>query len=112
MKKKFLTLMFVIAFLCVGASAASAKNSSPSANPVVAPSKLSPAKTLSNKTKSLKTICKAAPCDSERDALIAANAVYDSYCGPIYPYGCEPALERDVQEKGAAMKDVLMDHRN
>lgn len=94
MKKNLLTFLFVIAFICVGVSAASAKDSSSLGNSVAVSKRLSVAKTISDKIKSLKARCAAGDCQLELDILLKINDVYGELCAPRYSGGCASDLER------------------
>jgi hypothetical protein len=94
MKKNLLTLMFIVTFLCFGATFASAKTSSASGNSVSASKKLSPAKNISNKINALKAKCAMQVCASQLDDLIDAANHYEIICGGTgYPVGCGGAWE-------------------
>lgn len=95
MKKNLLTLMFVIAFICIGVSVASAKNSSSPGNSVAVSKRLSPAKTISNKIKALKAKCGVAdPCAAQLADLVDANFFYEIQCADGgYLVGCAPRDE-------------------
>lgn len=100
MKKNLLTLMFVIAFICVGVSVASAKNASSLGNSVAVSKKLSPAKTISNKIKALEAICNGmVPCAAQLDWLLQVNQIYEFDCAAGgFQVGCSPDAERDLIE--------------
>ena len=89
MKKNLLTFLFVIAFICVGVSFASAKNSSSTGNSIAVSKRLSPAKTISNKIKALEAKCRLVPCQSQLQDLLEANFFYEIQCaGGGYQLGC------------------------
>ncbi len=94
MKKNLLTFLFLIAFICVGVSVASAKNSSSSGNLVAMSKRLSPAKAISNKIKALEAKCRLVPCQSQLQDLLEANFFYGIWCADGgYQVGCSPAEE-------------------
>ena len=94
MKKHLLTFLFVIVFICVGVSVASAKNSSAPGNSVAVSKSLSPARTISNKIKGLKSKCAVVPCAAQLDALLEANFFYEIACASGgYQVGCSPGDE-------------------
>jgi ABC-type transporter MlaC component len=87
MKKNLLTLMFVVTFLCFGATFASAKTSSPIENSVN-----TSAKAMSIKIKALKAKCKQ-DCGFELQNLQNINDIYESYCAAGgYQSSCQPGL--------------------
>ena len=89
MKKNLLTFMFVIAFLCGGALAVSAKTFSSSGNSVAVSKRLSVAKNTSIKNKGLKAKCMA--CQYELENLVTNNAVYEAACASGgYQNDCAP----------------------
>ena len=93
MKKNLLMLVFVIAFVCVGVSVASAKNSASPGNSVAVSKKLSPAKIISIRIKALEAKCGAAviPCASQLQDLIQANYFYENGCAAGgYQASCLP----------------------
>jgi hypothetical protein len=95
MKKNLLTLMFVVTFLCFGATFASAKTSSPTKNSANVSKKTSAAKAISNKIEALKAKCKAnVPCQSQLQDLLEANFFYGIACADGgYQVGCSPIDE-------------------
>lgn len=100
MKKNLLTLMFVIAFICVGVSVASAKNASSLGNSVAVSKRLSPAKIISNKIKALKARCGVDDCGHELSLLLNINDIYEDACAPDYIVGCDSGLEAAVIKAG------------
>lgn len=97
MRKNLLTLMFVIAFICVGVSVASAKDTSSPENSVAESKGLSPAKIISNKINALEAKCEGAqPCASQLQALLEANFFYEIQCAPNYLVGCAPGEEANL----------------
>lgn len=108
MKKNFLTLMFVVAFLFGSAlvvSAKSAKTSSSPANSVAVSKKVLLAKTKAN---SLKVECKSEQmCASELALLLAYNALYEYNCAPDYIVGCSPTLEYLLIGAGMAYEHCI-----
>lgn len=108
MKKNLLVFLFVITFMCVGASVVSAKTPASSETPNSMSKRLLVAKAFSNKIKALKAKCNvAAPCQQQLDNLIAINTIYDDACGPDYPLGCEPSIERSLREAATAYERCL-----
>jgi hypothetical protein len=104
MKKNLLTLMFVIAFICVGVSVASAKNASSSANSVAVSKKVLVSKTKAN---SLKAICMVADCGHELQLLLNINDIYEQACPPPYSASCEPDLANAVIRAGNDYEQCL-----
>ncbi len=108
MKKNLLTFVFVIAFLCGGALAVSAKTASSSGNSVAVSKRISPAKTISNKIKALEAKCAMVPCESQLIDLIDANAYYEILCGGTgYPVGCGGLAEQYLLERAAVYELCL-----
>lgn len=110
MKKNLLTLMFVIAFICVGVSVASAKSSSSLGNSVAGSKKVLVANT---KAKSLKVKCMPeAACADELAVLLAVNAVYEYNCAPNYVVGCSSTLENMLIGAGMNYENCLLNSIN
>lgn len=106
MKKNLLTLMFVIAFVCVGVSVASAKNSSSPRNSVAVSKKILVAKTKAN---SLKARCNVLiPCSGELTVLLLVNSLYESYCASgNYQVSCAPFLAGALIDAGNAYQGCM-----
>ena len=105
MKKNLLTLMFVIAFICVGVTVASAKNTSSSANSSSVSKKLSVAK---GKIKSLKANCKGLQlCDSILNDVILWNGIYNFWCAPDYLSSCAPWVADTLIDLGNAWASCM-----
>lgn len=107
MKKNLLTLMFVIAFICVGVSVASAKNYSSPENSVAVSKRLSPAKIISNEIKGLKARCGLQDCGIELQLLLNINDIYEQACPPPYYASCEPGLAGAVISAGNDYENCL-----
>lgn len=109
MKKNLLTFLFVIAFICVGVSVASAKNTSSTEKPVAVSKKLSPAKIISNKIKALEAKCGTTmtPCASQLQDLINANFFYEIQCAPNFLVGCAPGEEANLLRAAAIYEGCL-----
>jgi hypothetical protein len=96
MKKNLLTLMFVVTFLCFGATFASAKNSSPTKNSVNVS-----AKAVSTKIKALTAKCKFDECGYELSVLVGANDLYEYYCAAGgYQGSCQSQLASRLIQLG------------
>lgn len=105
MMKNLLSFLFVIAFLCCGALAVSAKTSSSPANSVAVSKRVLVANTKAN---SLKTRCKIGiGCSQELSILMAINAVYEYNCAPDYVTGCSPTLESMLTGAGDVYESCL-----
>lgn len=105
MKKNLLTLMFVIAIICVGSSVASAKKHSSPANSVAGAKKLLAANTRAN---SLRAGCNVRrTCGAELAMLFFWNGLYESSCAPNYVVGCSQFLENQVIGAGMAYEACL-----
>lgn len=105
MKKNLLSFLFVIAFLCGGALAVSAKTSSSPANSVAVSKKVLVANT---KAKSLKVKCKPVTgCGGELLLLLTVNSIYESACAPDYLASCSPGLASYLQGAGMAYEACM-----
>ena len=105
MKKNLLTFLFLIAFICVGVSVASAKNSSSPGKSVVVSKKVLVAKT---KAASLKIRCESSgDCAAQLRDLLFFNAIYEYWCAPSYASGCAPIAEGVLIGAGAAYEYCL-----
>jgi hypothetical protein len=93
MKKNLLTLMFVLAFICVGVSVASAKNSSSSKNSV------SESKATVNKIKALRAVCNT-DCGQLLAELQTLNENYEASCAPTYFWLCQRATADTLIDMG------------
>ena len=101
MKKNLLALMFVIAFICIGVSVASAKTSSSPRNSVAVSKRLSPAK-----IKDFKAKCMA--CESELLDLQIANWLYEVNCAAGgYQSTCNPAGAQVLIAAGNDFEECL-----
>lgn len=96
--------MFVIAFICVGVSVTSAKNSSSSENSVNVSKRLLAANPISNK---IKARCKADDCGQELSELQNINDIYEGACAPNYLGSCEPGLAGAVIRAGERYEACL-----
>lgn len=97
MKKNLLTFLFVVAFLCGGALAVSAKNTLLPANSVAVSKS---AKKVSKEIKSLKANCKFDDCGYELQFLLDVNDFYNQQCAPNYYSSCEPDLANALIRAG------------
>lgn len=105
MKKNLLTLMFIIAFICVGVSVASAKNSSSLGNSVAVSKRLSPAK-----IKALEAKCgPLMACDYELQELLFNNMLYENQCAAGgYQVGCAPIATLILLQSAADWEDCMI----
>ncbi len=109
MKKNLLTLVFVITFLCFGATFASAKTSSSTENSTTVSKKISAAKAISKKIKALEAKCATGPCANELYDLIDANNTYIILCASSnYPVGCGGQQEVYLLQTAEAYENCLM----
>ena len=98
----------MIAFLCGGALAVSAKNSSSLGNSVAVSKRLSPAKIISNKIKALEAKCKAMACEYELQELLFNNMLYENQCAAGgYQAGCAPVAELILLQSAAEWEECM-----
>ncbi len=107
MQKTILTIVFLFAFVCAGATAASAKNSSLTERSATVTKNLVKYRAIALSFGSRCNSGVLVPCQEELNALIAINTIYEAACGPTYPWGCEPELQRQLLEAWAAYENCI-----